>query len=317
MEPLFIFFLFGIAFVIQLLKAGWDASDPARESPGQRRPGGRARVRQGAGGRTTRDRLLALSHALARGRFVRTGQYPQITARLYGCAVRLEVLSREELRYELDDEDLGPLQAEIVVERGELEITYPGAPASEAQTASFLRRPAARRSLAALLHDQGLTRIEIAEGKVRAWGPAEGGKRLLAGRVKRVFHDLRRLAGAAESLNFPDIELKAAPREVAWADRTCPYCRDDLSEGPRVACEHCDTAHHGECWEELGRCTTIGCKGTRGFPITEEPGTPATVRIDVSGCPECGLRGQGCSPGDCQGGVMDRVLHHRRVRGGG
>ena len=41
----------------------------------------------------------------------------------------------------------------------------------------------------------------------------------------------------------------------------CPYCRADLDlHAPGLtACPSCDTVHHGECFDEHGGCTLLGC----------------------------------------------------------
>jgi hypothetical protein len=42
--------------------------------------------------------------------------------------------------------------------------------------------------------------------------------------------------------------------------RTCPYCQGVIKRGTAVvACSTCGTAHHHECWQEAGGCTSPGC----------------------------------------------------------
>ena len=42
--------------------------------------------------------------------------------------------------------------------------------------------------------------------------------------------------------------------------RTCPFCQGVIKRGTAVvACSTCGTAHHRECWDEAGGCTTPGC----------------------------------------------------------
>jgi hypothetical protein len=43
----------------------------------------------------------------------------------------------------------------------------------------------------------------------------------------------------------------------------CGYCHEDVTgeEPDLVACDHCRTVAHAECWVELGRCPVIGCPG--------------------------------------------------------
>ena len=45
--------------------------------------------------------------------------------------------------------------------------------------------------------------------------------------------------------------------------RTCPYCQAVIKPGDDVVvCPRCGVAHHKECWEASGGCTTIGCART-------------------------------------------------------
>ncbi|MBL4849865.1 MAG: hypothetical protein JKY65_30425 [Planctomycetes bacterium] len=57
------------------------------------------------------------------------------------------------------------------------------------------------------------------------------------------------------------IRLQAQPT----SNLRCPYCHQEL--GPsRRACAQCQTLHHPECLEELGRCTVLGCTGPHLHP---------------------------------------------------
>ena len=42
----------------------------------------------------------------------------------------------------------------------------------------------------------------------------------------------------------------------------CPYCHGELGTACK-ACDRCHTLHHPECLAELGRCTVLGCSGSR------------------------------------------------------
>jgi hypothetical protein len=47
--------------------------------------------------------------------------------------------------------------------------------------------------------------------------------------------------------------------------RACPYCRFPLKEGVEVVqCESCDSAHHGDCWDDNGGCAIVACQGGPG-----------------------------------------------------
>lgn len=48
----------------------------------------------------------------------------------------------------------------------------------------------------------------------------------------------------------------------ASAGSMCPYCRESIAEdAATISCMICKTIHHGECWDETGRCSVFGCKG--------------------------------------------------------
>lgn len=46
------------------------------------------------------------------------------------------------------------------------------------------------------------------------------------------------------------------------AEASCLVCGETLGAAP-VACPHCETASHDECWRYLGGCATYGCAGSR------------------------------------------------------
>lgn len=51
---------------------------------------------------------------------------------------------------------------------------------------------------------------------------------------------------------------------VSHWGKTCPYCKEEIKFGDSVTvCPECGTAHHAECWEKNGGCTTLGCKQCR------------------------------------------------------
>jgi hypothetical protein len=78
--------------------------------------------------------------------------------------------------------------------------------------------------------------------------------------------------------------------------RVCLYCSQPICADDRVAaCEKCFTAHHEECWERNGRCSTFRCLGAprtmRGADL------PAVVQAALDGaanqpatCPFCANR---------------------------
>jgi hypothetical protein len=53
-------------------------------------------------------------------------------------------------------------------------------------------------------------------------------------------------------------------------DILCPYCRSDFSEASgTVSCRDCNTRHHTECWEEVGRCSVFGCNCKSEVIVTQ------------------------------------------------
>lgn len=43
--------------------------------------------------------------------------------------------------------------------------------------------------------------------------------------------------------------------------KTCPYCRFPLKVGEQMTvCPACQVAHHADCWQENGGCTTYACR---------------------------------------------------------
>ena len=65
------------------------------------------------------------------------------------------------------------------------------------------------------------------------------------------FVDLYHAMISAESVNF---EL----RYVISDSATCMVCGDQILGNP-VSCMSCQTPHHEDCWQYLGRCSTYGC----------------------------------------------------------
>lgn len=65
-------------------------------------------------------------------------------------------------------------------------------------------------------------------------------------------------------------------RPVERGDARCPYCHDGLEAEATVACDGCGAAHHGACWEELGRCAT--CRGGTAAPDPDI--VPGGLRVE-------------------------------------
>lgn len=49
----------------------------------------------------------------------------------------------------------------------------------------------------------------------------------------------------------------------------CPYCREQIAGQDIACCFICGTAYHQDCWNESGRCSVFGCKGTVTFALRE------------------------------------------------
>ncbi len=47
--------------------------------------------------------------------------------------------------------------------------------------------------------------------------------------------------------------------EVRPLTGTCPVCSTALA-APVLRCDRCDTPHHEQCWDYLGRCAVYGCE---------------------------------------------------------
>ena len=254
-------------------------------------------------------RMDRVANQLHRGRRIRTGPNQVIEAALYGREIAIQSRG-EDVVYFLNVPRLRDRNLAFNAQEGAFEVDYPG----DTQGASFASRvvldPKAKRALSSLTQDQGLTEIAIREGQLSGVTSA---LRLTPSRVKRIFRDLHHLAHAIEGLAAQVPAHPSSDKKIDWSARICPYCRDGLDQGGRVACERCETVHHGECFEELGRCTTTACDGIRGFPVTQTH-ERAKVVIGAAPCNECGLRGQGCRPAACQASPIDKVMHWQRVR---
>ena len=98
------------------------------------------------------------------------------------------------------------------------------------------------------------------------------------------------------------------PQPRRSLEERCPYCRGTFAEGggaaeERVRCVGCGTWHHGECWEEHGRCSVHGCErrgaaGRRGrsrerrvggeLPGVGVPEKSSSASVTITDAPEWG-----------------------------
>ncbi|MGE0708366.1 MAG: hypothetical protein AB7N76_18805 [Planctomycetota bacterium] len=296
-----------------------------------RRGGGRVEAErlERRGPQALRNRLQALANNLHRGRVARTGQYPRVLATHEGRQVYVELTDEERVAvYGVTLEaPLQGLRLEVSAREGEerYEVDYEGdSETKAARAADLLRRAGVKRGLGQLFQDLGITRVKVEGDQVKAWRKATS-RFLAAERVKRILRCVLSIAREAERVvrSAPALPPRAegepelAPRRAGatdWSERTCPYCRDSLAEGARLSCEACHSVLHAECYGELGKCTTYGCEGRRGFPVVDDAG-PARIVIGSFACDECGLRTAGCSEGDCRGSRRERKLNRVRERG--
>lgn len=84
--------------------------------------------------------------------------------------------------------------------------------------------------------------------------------------------------------------------------RICLYCSKPISAQERVACcDRCFAAHHEECWDRNGRCSTFRCAGVPRTMVGEDLQTVVQTALERANdqpklCPTCG--------GDCYAGAL-------------
>ncbi|HVE38894.1 MAG TPA: RING finger protein [Planctomycetota bacterium] len=120
--------------------------------------------------------------------------------------------------------------------------------------------PERRRSVIRAVHriqNLGDPRINLDVGhlsvQVRAYVAEEAGLMLL---VKTAEEFVGFLLGTPDT---PGIQLGEV-RVLTGGE--CPVCGTAMSD-QLVRCEVCQTPHHSECWNYMGRCSTYGCRGKR------------------------------------------------------
>ena len=65
-------------------------------------------------------------------------------------------------------------------------------------------------------------------------------------------------------------------------DVVCQVCGESLADGrPVVRCTQCQTAHHKDCWDYMGSCSTFGCPGTKGRPVDPAKVTGPAASTEV------------------------------------
>jgi len=70
---------------------------------------------------------------------------------------------------------------------------------------------------------------------------------------------------------------------TAHIGKTCPYCQYPIKPAASVkVCPSCGIAHHNECWQQNGGCTTFGCTGQRSVRYSSPTRSAAPEVLDLS-----------------------------------
>lgn len=90
--------------------------------------------------------------------------------------------------------------------------------------------------------------------------------------------------------------------------KICLYCSKPIAAADRVACcDRCYAAHHEECWERNGRCSTFRCAGVPKTMRGDDLAATLSIAFERANlqpclCPSCGGKAyagliQGRKPG--------------------
>lgn len=142
-----------------------------------------------------------------------------------------------------------------------------------------LRNPARQARLEAAVQDLlgpvGLDRVRLdhyrLRGEERGFTVDTNPERLLD-----VFRTLGRIARVCQRTEVHVNGLSGA--HFAWGEggsMRCPYCHDGYApdESDLTSCPGCRTLHHGECFDEAGGCTLLGCTRSRAERLAWRPET--------------------------------------------
>lgn len=81
----------------------------------------------------------------------------------------------------------------------------------------------------------------------------------------------------------PAASARPLPVDEEHLGKTCPYCRFPLKVNEQmVICPACRVAHHTDCWQENGGCTTYAC---RLSPESRPPEAAATGPVTAGPAP--------------------------------
>lgn len=86
----------------------------------------------------------------------------------------------------------------------------------------------------------------------------------------------------AEEIVFPADECTEAIDKALY----CPYCRNEIFEADEIyLCQHCQTPHHKQCWEEKHECSVFSCYSKRHEDTSvgdaDYPGLMKKIRASI------------------------------------
>jgi len=327
---LFWFAVIAISAVTVAVRQGM--ADPQQLPPGQ---GRRVRAPRRKRGRPQRMQVLAAlltrgdTYGLPGGRIAAAGKLDGRSVKISVASSAAVASAADEVVYEVPVSDralrLDVLQG--VAGFAKYEIVQDLAASSQQLSRAFelVNRFPVKSALGTLFMDQGCSRLELREGLLVASRPATD-SHLVPARGKRflrtLFHIAREAERTAHELPADEVKLIHPGSVEDYQGQNCPYCRDVLlgklgGIEQLVSCEVCATVLHGECFGELGKCTTTGCGGRRGLPVLTRERDRVSIKLDLSACALCGSRREGCTAELCRaGGRARRPGEYRRIREG-
>ncbi|RMG07707.1 MAG: hypothetical protein D6731_23280 [Planctomycetota bacterium] len=129
----------------------------------------------------------------------------------------------------------------------------------------------------------------------------------------RLFELVQNLHALADALEAHWGAQRVNVRVRPASSGRCPYCHEAMAPREAVArCEGCGTEHHAECFQELGRCVSLGCGCRRATLRTDASAEAADEHLASTPCPRCGESFRGCAPGRCRARLAEQRRHARR-----
>ena len=129
-----------------------------------------------------------------------------------------------------------------------------------------LRQLFAETNLEAMMHRGATQRTELRAGVL--WTttsfPLDASAEVLVEFLREELVALARHC-EREEVEVRVREAEQVTKHFVWVGRAdqarCPFCREelDLEASDNSACPECDTVHHGDCFDEHGGCTVLGC----------------------------------------------------------